>query len=389
MKHLILILFTLLSLQNYGQNTPEDTVKCTKADQFFSQFKFDEALKYYQQCFATDTQNTDILAKIAICHYRLGHYPQAEKAYLKLLDQKPEDITARNNLAAIYMMTENYEMAGRQYKKLIRIDYSNGYYHKKYADVKVKLGDFQRALAEYEVSLMQNPEDIEVISKLINIYQGLKIFSQADTLLNMGLSFDPDNPKLVNQKALLAYKQGKYPEVISTLKDYLSSAEDTTILHAKLLGASFYHTGNYVMAISMLNRALDGTSKPELIHYYLGLSYKNYGDNERCIFHLKKAIESGISDNISDYYKNLAIIYEDEGKHREAIDAYKAAYDSSKEKILLYFLARNCDIYYRDKKIALNYYKQYLAEYDTANIELMDYSKDRISILKERIHIEN
>ncbi len=388
MKQLTLIFSIFLSLQLSGQNMPDDTAKCTKADQLFSAYKFDEALQLYRLCLAEDTLNTTILKKIAVCYYRLGQYPRAEEAYLQLIEQNPEHISARNNLAAIYIKTENFEKAGRQYEKLIRLDYYNSYYHKKYADMCLKLAEIQRALTEYELALMYNPEDIEVITNLVRIYQGLKIYSQVDTLLNLGLSKDPDNPGLVHQKAMLAYKLGDYSEAISTLERYLAIAEDTSVLHAKLLGASYYHNNNYVMAIRMLNQALDGSTKPELIHYYLGLSYKDYGDSERSIYHLNKAIETGISDNISDYYKNLAIVYEDEGNRKNAIEAYKAAYESSREKILLYYLARNSDIYYRDKKIALNYYKQYLAEYDTANTELMEYSRDRISILREKIHFE-
>ena len=154
----------------------------------------------------------------------------------------------------------------------------------------------------------------------------------------------------------------------------------------KLLGVSNLQIGNHEAAITYLQNALEESSDSETICYYLGHAYRNNGDFEKSAYYFGKAIRSGISDNISEYYTNLAIVYEQTENYAESIKAYQAAYRSSKNKILLYHLARNYDLYYEDKKTALNYYKKYLALNDSDNLEFMDYSKHRINELKNVMH---
>lgn len=74
--------------------------------------------------------------------------------------------------------------------------------------------------------------------------------------------------------------------------------------------------------------------------------------------------------------------------YAEAIKAYQTAYKSSKENILLYHLARNYDLYYKDKKTAVEYYEKYLLTQDSDNVSFMNYSEHRISELKEYIHFD-
>ena len=102
------------------------------------------------------------------------------------------------------------------------------------------------------------------------------------------------------------------------------------------------------------------------------------------------AITAILSDHNRIMIDTAPIIYfiEENENYKESIQAYQAAYRSSKNKILLYHLARNYEAYYSDKATALLYYEKYLAINDTNNIEFMEYSKYKISELKETIHFK-
>lgn len=67
---------------------------------------------------------------------------------------------------------------------------------------------------------------------------------------------------------------------------------------------------------------------------------------------------------------------------------FQAAYKSSRNKILLYHLARNYDSYYKNKKTDLLYYEKYLATYDSANNNYQEYSKYMVSELQKIFHFE-
>jgi tetratricopeptide (TPR) repeat protein len=97
---------------------------------------------------------------------------------------------------------------------------------------------------------------------------------------------------------------------------------------------------------------------------------------------MNKAIDEGITENIGTYYTQLARAYEDKKDYKNAIHYYHAAYEKSKSKILLYHLARNYDVYYKDKSTAMAYYRQYLASNDTIRIA-KEYSRHRLNTLSD------
>ncbi len=70
---------------------------------------------------------------------------------------------------------------------------------------------------------------------------------------------------------------------------------------------------------------------------------------------------------------------------KKAIVAYKDAYKYSDDPILLYYLATITDLYYKDKTIAINYYKKYLKS-NHQHVEYKTYALHRSRYLKEQIH---
>jgi hypothetical protein len=64
-----------------------------------------------------------------------------------------------------------------------------------------------------------------------------------------------------------------------------------------------------------------------------------------------------------------------------AIKYYKAAYEESKSGILLYHLARNYEVYYKDKAQAIAYFKRYLESDDTIKLA-REYSRSRLNELE-------
>ena len=96
-----------------------------------------------------------------------------------------------------------------------------------------------------------------------------------------------------------------------------------------------------------------------------------------------------MSDNLASYFTNLGAVFEEQGKFKESIQAYKLAYEESNDEILLYRLAKNYDVYYADKEIALKYYEKYLEKTDDSlNKKYTDYAKKRASSIKREIHFD-
>ncbi|PCJ26998.1 MAG: hypothetical protein COA97_04705 [Flavobacteriales bacterium] len=393
MKTLLITLTLLISLNIFGQENLRiekvDSLEyCEKGNVFLANYQFNKAIEYLNHCYRDDTENIDYLKKIALCNYKLGRLQSAKKIYLKILTKDSINISVLNQLAIIYLKESNYKKSQEQYQKLINIDASNSYYHKKIAEIYLKKADIENSIFHFEKAHLYNPSNIEVIVELSRIYLGLKFYVIVDSLLSKGRVLDATNVKLILYQAKSAYMQKNYPSVINNVNQILTSAKDTSAYLLKLLGISNFHVKNYQNAIVILEKITDDNKQSEIIHYYLGLAHREAGNINNSIKYFEKAINKGISNNISTYYTNLAVSLEEKGMFKESINAYQAAYKSSKDKILLYHLARNYDSYYKNKKTALKYYEMYLAKNDTGNVKFKNYSKHRISELKQIIHFD-
>jgi tetratricopeptide (TPR) repeat protein len=159
---------------------------------------------------------------------------------------------------------------------------------------------------------------------------------------------------------------------------------DTIPVYARLLGISYFQLDKHEEVIPWMKYLLKSKQQAEWVYYYMGVSYQQLNMPDTAISYLNKAIEKGISDNISTYYTQLAMSYENIKDFKSAIKYYKAAYESSKSNILLYHLARNYDVYYKDKAQAISYYKRYLSSDDTIKIarEYTRYRLDQLSDLR-------
>ncbi|MGB0167594.1 MAG: tetratricopeptide repeat protein, partial [Luteibaculum sp.] len=389
MKTLILCLLLLAFVGSkplQSQETSDSTAICALAKDYLTNYQYEKALNALDSCPNADSNNVEFLGKKAFCELQLGWLKKAEATYLKILELDTLALAARNQLAGLYLKRNQLDKALRQYKKLVNIDSTNSYYYKRLGDISLKMGEVASAINFYDYSLYQNAKDLEVISTLVKIYQGLELYAQADSLINQGLALDSSDTELILYQAKAAYKLKRYDEVLNCAEKILGNSRDTSTYLLKLLGVANFHESNYALSIKMLEKLIDQKADSEIIHYYLGLGYRELGNAQKSIMHFNLAISLGVSDYLATYYTNLAITLEEMGDHQAAIRAYQAAYKSSKDEILLYHLARNYDAYYKNKETALRYYKMYLASNDTDNVAFNDYSKYRISELKAIVH---
>ena len=106
---------------------------------------------------------------------------------------------------------------------------------------------------------------------------------------------------------------------------------------------------------------------------------------ERSIEHFETAIEKGISEKVDIYYSDLGSIYEEQKDYKSAIQHYEKAYEYSSTAETLFFLARNHDLYYKDKKMAMRYYQKY---WNSGDLKYRKYTEERMERLKEVIHFQ-
>jgi tetratricopeptide (TPR) repeat protein len=201
-------------------------------------------------------------------------------------------------------------------------------------------------------------------------------YESVDSIVHHALSTEPYFKPLLLLGARSAFEQRKY-ESVTDIVNRLLEKSDTTALTARLLGVSYFHLQDYNKLISCMQFLLKNQYDFEWVYYYMGIAFRELGDASGSVSWLKLAVEKSISENTSAYYAQLGQSYEKAGDHQAAIKAYRSAYSYSKDGILLYHLARNYDVYYKDKSMAVTYYKRYLASEDTIRLA-REYAKRRM-----------
>ncbi len=329
----------------------------------------------------------DQKATLADAQYKSGKYYKALESY-KELARLDSNHFYRIRQAMIYSKLDNERLASGIYYHLANDVGDNVYYWKLAGKSAFKSADFNAALRCYSIAYDMEKEDLDLISDFASLLQKMEFQESADTLLREGLRLNPKANFLKRQRVAILYRLKKNKEVVE-LSEELFQDLDSNLVIQKLAGISNYHEKNFERSIRLLGNVVQIETDSDVLYYYLGLSYREAGKPAQAAQYLEKSIDLAVSNNLSNYYTQLAISYEEDGETAKAIKAYHIAYKDTKDKVLLYHLARNYDILYKDKKVAISYYQKYLEEKDTANEYLMNYSKYRIEELKASVHFES
>lgn len=350
----------------------------------------DEAYVAFKSAVKKDSSNLIFLNQLAEFQYQKQDFLDAYLTYQSLIDREPANPFYYKKLGQVLSHLPYHEL----FNGLLKV-YNSGELpgnSERRQEILVEIrekGYFFRPENAYKQVIYLNPKDIESRLALNELLLKSNNAAGADEAIQECLKEFPQNKKFLMQAIKLSYSFRDFKD-LSTKSEHYYSLFDSNLVVQKLHGIAQYRLTNYEKAIRLLENVDDVDQESELVPYYLGLCHRELEENEKATIYLEKAINLGISENIEHYYLNLANVYERRKLFNQSIKYYKAAYAKSKEKILLYHLARNYDEFYKDKTPALKYYQLYLAENDTANKEFFEYTKTRLQeIAAEQHFIEN
>jgi tetratricopeptide (TPR) repeat protein len=367
----------MFSMYSSAQENP-----CADGQKLMNEYRFEKALQMLEICGDNSLENVH---KKALCAFKLGRYNTARNLFNEVLKSDSIHVQSLLNLGMLNFADNQFDASLLYFSKLCELDPDNSYYLKQAGISAYRAGSISKAMDFYTSAISINPNDMEAGSNLIDIYLMLENFDQAKSLAEELLKSDPKNVKILNKKAKICYKEKDYVNALESVKAALNLG-DTSSYSIQIAGISSFHLKKYKESVMLFNILISNNEESETINYYLGLAYRESGNLQLGIEHLNRAIEMGVSTNLSHYYTQLAVTFEEKKNYTQAIKYYQIAYQHSKEKILLYHLARNYDHQYKDKKQAIKYYEKYLAENDTVNASYMEYSKYRIRDIKGALH---
>lgn len=381
MKYLFTIFcMVLICLKSNGQDL-------STADLAMQSQDYTTAYGIYSDCYEVDTNNVNCLYLSGLSAYRNGDNSNAKKNLLKLESKDTMLVQAWSNLASIYEEEENPPKAIKYYSRLQESNPNIATYARKLGRL-YWIGDNRTdAWKYYSMAYKTNPRDMKCVKGLAELAMSNSQGELADSIIVEGLKIDSTHIGLNLLRAKLKYKTQDYKKAAAILKSVLQSYDFNDYYHT-LYGYALVQIDSSEQAIFHLSRALVTSPEDEKVHYYLSNAYEKLEDYDAAIFHLLKASEYSISPSLGKYFRNLAKLYDHEMDLPKAINSYKEAYRYGSDPKVLYSLARACDIYYKDKSIAINYYGKYLESSDDTK-SYKNYAKERKRYLKEQIHQSN
>lgn len=348
-------------------------------------YQFDKALELLSTCYIEDPKNVEYLTRMAYCQFQLGRYPDAKLFYNQVLRQDSTHTTSISSLGSIYERENNYREALRYYVYWTSIDSTNSFAFKRCGYSALRSGLGTEAILYFLQAHGLNPADIEIIDQLSSLYLASEQLEYAETILQKGLNIDPNNIRLLQNKSRLFNKRRDYPTVVNAIEKTMALG-DTSEYYQMMIGVAYLHLDSLDKAIVNLEHIIQRKEDTEHTHHYLGLAYRQKGDFAKSIAHYEQAIAKGISPKVDAYYADLGAIAETQGDFRTAIAHYQKALEYNPKNEYVFFIARSNDLAFKDKRMALRYYEQYLASKDE---EFKEYTEKRIVQLKEIMHFRS
>lgn len=200
---------------------------------------------------------------------RAGRTAQAMAAYQEALRRDPNAEFLKNSLAGLY-------------------------------DVR---SDTAAAINAYELYLEDNPDNLEALTHLGQLYYLSNQFQDAREVLDQGLLQAPENPSLHFWRALVAQEEGKWEDAVLHMKQAAKNNPDPALL---LRLATYYsRLGQTKEAIRVLSRLQRQQPDNPDFMYFLALAYEDTGKPRSAIRWLNRAL--AIRPDQPDLHFHLAL----------------------------------------------------------------------------------
>jgi choline-sulfatase len=138
-----------------------------------------------------------------------GHTPQARRIALlqQAVDEDPKDPSLYHQLGGELEKAGRYSEALQLYQTALHRGVDNGRLHSRIADLSLRAGEKDRAIAEYEKAAQFNPGDLDSQMNLATAYLETGRIPDSERVFKWILTTDPDSAAAQNGLGLIAIQR--------------------------------------------------------------------------------------------------------------------------------------------------------------------------------------
>ena len=146
-----------------------------------------------------------------------------------------------------------------------------------------RVGRNDDAVRALEKARQINSKDINAISQLALVYDGMKRYDESDRLYEEGLKLDPDNALILNNYGYtLADRNVQVNRALEMATKAVAAQPDNTS-YLDTMGWVYFRLGDYKQAASYIKKAIDKGEVSPVVHEHLGDVYYKMKDTERAL----------------------------------------------------------------------------------------------------------
>jgi predicted Zn-dependent protease len=263
----------------------------------------------------------------------------------------------------------------------------NPVYHQRIARIFFSEGNYPAAMNYMLTAYRRDTLNQTSIAELADIWMKMEMPGNAFRLLSNGIELYPENFLFRRQMVSVCHRQRKMPETVEHAA-FLTERGDTTPTVVRLKAFAYYELGELDKADFWLDYLLNNELISEDIFFYKGKVAQARGNAREAAGYYEEAVKMTLSPNFNPFILQLAITLHENKQYQESIRWLQTARQFSDRPELIYYLARNFDLFYQDKQPALQHYQMFIGRADDQLEEQREYARQRVRELREILHLQ-
>ena len=278
-----------------------------------------EAFAYYRK--AKEQGKSIAFLSLARFYYGKGKTEKAINVLDEALRVDPKDLKAMDMKGRLYLAGKDYKRALSLYETMSMTDPARGRIGK--AMVYKSMGDFQKAVREFEGLLAGKGDKTGILKQMVDLYIEKKDFKEAENYAREIISSSSESDKGYRSLAAVYIAGRRFQEAIDALKK--AGALNPKNLETKLtLGRTFTASKDYRKALEIF-KEIEKSKPDDAPAYFFQANVLEMMGRKRDA--VKKHIETlALSPDYIPSLNNLAYLYaEGYGPVEEAVDLAERA----------------------------------------------------------------
>jgi tetratricopeptide (TPR) repeat protein len=344
-----------------------------------------KAIEYYDKAFLIKPTDK-IKEQLGKSYQSTGNPDKAIQLYNEVLQANPDNLLLKYNLAKLYMSEKKVKKAIELFNELSKKDSLNPNYQYQLGIAYEKLGKsgFANSANSFLKAYKIDSLHLKSIYNLAKFYRKLKFKDSTTLFIDKGLKINPKSINFNQLKANDAFLNKEFDTALVYLKK-LEDLNFKTMFTYKIYGLTYLNMKNFEKAKEYFEIAQKMNFKDASVVYNLGLVEKEMKNYKKAAYYFVMSIYYQKPKLDKNYYQ-LGLMQLEQKEIKVALISFEEGLkDNWKNYQLLFQLALTSDDYYKDKKIALQYFEKYIDSFSDRDKGSTLYAKQRIKEIKKKL----